>query len=134
MTLHVIQADGRPPLALTMSNAPGDPGVSAYQIAVQNGFVGDETAWLKSLGGSRTFYALFTTEKMVVEHNRLRLPHEPCGALLFNMALVYDAEGVVTEYDGIGVVTENDQFYAVFNEPEPVIGRGVVSYLIKETE
>jgi len=29
----------------------GDPGDSAYQVAVDNGFVGDETAWLASLVG-----------------------------------------------------------------------------------
>lgn len=133
MTLHRLQATGQPPIALAMSNAPGDPGVSAYQIAVLNGFIGDEAAWLKSLDGGRAFYALFTTEKTVVEDNRLLLPHEPCGALLFNTALVYDAEGVVMEYDGVTVLTENNRFYAVFNEPEPVIGRGVVSYLIKVT-
>jgi hypothetical protein len=27
----------------------GDPGLSAYEIAVNNGFVGDEKTWLKSL-------------------------------------------------------------------------------------
>ena len=29
----------------------GDPGLSAYQVAVANGFVGNEAAWLASLVG-----------------------------------------------------------------------------------
>lgn len=29
---------------------PGPPGLSAYQVAVQNGFVGTEQEWLQSLG------------------------------------------------------------------------------------
>ncbi len=32
---------------------PGESGKSAYQIAVDNGFRGDETAWLASLKGSK---------------------------------------------------------------------------------
>lgn len=132
MSMHVLQQTGRPPIALTMSNAPGDPGVSAYQIAVQNGFIGDEAAWLKSLGGGT--YALFTTDKIAIDNNRLLLPHQPRGALLFNLALVYDGEDVVTEYDGVTVLSENGLFYAAFNEPTPVIGRGVVSYLIQAPE
>lgn len=30
----------------------GDPGDSAYQVAVTNGFVGSESAWLESLKGA----------------------------------------------------------------------------------
>ena len=30
----------------------GDPGESAYQIAVRNGYTGDETQWLASLHGT----------------------------------------------------------------------------------
>ena len=33
------------------SASPGEPGKSAYQIAVANGFVGDESSWLLSLNG-----------------------------------------------------------------------------------
>ena len=33
------------------SGTPGPPGLSAYEVAVENGFVGDETAWLASLVG-----------------------------------------------------------------------------------
>lgn len=129
MTMHVLQQTGRPPIALAMSNAPGDPGVSAYQIAVRNGFVGDEAAWLKSLASGT--YVLFTTDKIVIDNNKMLLPQPPLGALLFNMALVYDADQVVTEYDGVTVQSENGLFYAVFNEPAPVVGVGVVSYLIQ---
>jgi len=36
----------------------GPPGDSAYQIAVANGFVGNEAAWLLSLKGAVTVLAL----------------------------------------------------------------------------
>src|ERR1700751_1164417 len=38
-------------LPIQFSPAPGPPGDSAYDVAVQNGFVGTETAWLASLVG-----------------------------------------------------------------------------------
>lgn len=33
-----------------IQGGPGPPGLSAYQVAVQNGFVGTEQEWLQSLG------------------------------------------------------------------------------------
>lgn len=44
--IHVEFNDGRGP--------KGDPGESAYQVAVDNGFVGTEEEWLASLGGGGT--------------------------------------------------------------------------------
>ena len=38
-------------LPIVYSPAPGPPGDSAYTVAVQNGFVGSEAAWLSSLVG-----------------------------------------------------------------------------------
>lgn len=109
----------------------GAPGKSAYQSAVANGFKGSEELWLSTVVGGGFTYALFTTAKIVIENNRMLLPTEPNGAMLFNMALVYDANSVVTEYDGITVTSSDGQFYACFNEPNAVTGSGVVSYLIK---
>ena len=31
----------------------GDPGASAYEIAIENGFIGTETEWLASLKGEK---------------------------------------------------------------------------------
>jgi hypothetical protein len=36
---------------LVLSNLPGAKGASAYEIAVENGFVGTESQWLTSLKG-----------------------------------------------------------------------------------
>lgn len=38
------------PILIPVS-VPGEPGASAYDVAVAAGFVGDETAWLASLQG-----------------------------------------------------------------------------------
>lgn len=40
------------PLPISGGGGGGANGLSAYEIAVQNGFVGDETAWLGSLKGA----------------------------------------------------------------------------------
>jgi hypothetical protein len=126
-----IQIVGGGQVTITSFSAPvGTPGLSAYQVAVANGFVGTEAAWLASLAAHR--FLLYTTPKTLVEANRILLPHKPHGALLFNMALVYDADGVVLEYEGITVLNETGQYYACFNEPVAVTGWAVVSYLIQE--
>lgn len=82
--------------------------------------------------GGSIGYALFTTGKIPVNANRMLLPNKPIGALVLNLAMVYDSTGVVTYYDGVTVAQINGQSYAQLNEPEPVTGWGVMSYLIKE--
>lgn len=42
----------------------GDPGKSAYQIAVENGYEGSEEEWLKSLKGEAFTYEDFTSEQL----------------------------------------------------------------------
>ena len=37
--------------AFDLTGTPGPPGASAYEVAVEEGFVGDEAAWLASLDG-----------------------------------------------------------------------------------
>lgn len=51
MTAVVI--NGQPPTLVTLTQLPavGAPGLSAYQLAVQEGFVGTLSEWLASLGG-----------------------------------------------------------------------------------
>ena len=45
-------------MGMTISQPGGPPGDSAYQIAVANGFVGNEAAWLLALKGAVTVLAL----------------------------------------------------------------------------
>lgn len=40
----------------------GVQGLSAYQIAVKNGFVGTESDWLNSIGGSSSLDAILMNE------------------------------------------------------------------------
>lgn len=42
----------------------GDPGKSAYQIAVENGYEGSEEEWLQSLKGEAFTYEDFTSEQL----------------------------------------------------------------------
>jgi hypothetical protein len=39
-------------IKLTIEGVEGPPGLSAYEVAVENGFVGTEAEWLASLGGT----------------------------------------------------------------------------------
>lgn len=45
-------------MSISISNPGGGGGDSAYEIAVANGFVGNEAAWLLSLKGTVTVLAL----------------------------------------------------------------------------
>ncbi|MCF7964203.1 MAG: hypothetical protein K9L79_01550 [Methylobacter tundripaludum] len=38
--------------------SPGEPGASAYKVAVLNGFIGTETEWLASLAAPATDFDL----------------------------------------------------------------------------
>ena len=56
-TLEIAQPGGLGPVGKPGApGTPGDPGPagdSAYEVAVANGFVGDEAAWLASLVGAQ---------------------------------------------------------------------------------
>ncbi len=123
----VIVVTERTPPGIIMTVQQGAPGASAYQIAVAHGYQGTEQEWL--IGAA---YRLTTTGKTPIVGNRMLLPSAPIGDVLLNLALVYNAEGVITEYDEVTVATSaNGAAYAVFNEPSDVVGLGVVSYLMK---
>lgn len=51
-TVKIIIRGGRGPRGLPGIDAQGTPGSSAYQIALDNGFVGSEVEWLESLEGA----------------------------------------------------------------------------------
>ncbi len=46
----VVEQPPKPDIIVTAQQ--GEPGADAYQIAVANGFIGDEAQWLASLSGS----------------------------------------------------------------------------------
>jgi hypothetical protein len=77
---------------------------------------------------------LFTTEKILIESCKMLLPNKPDGALVLNIAMVYDADNVAEIYDA-NAIEEDGKFYAYFGECEEVNGcHGVVSYLSQVTE
>ena len=77
---------------VTIGASNNVPGASAYAIAVSNGFVGDETAWLASLVGSDAAVPIEVTDHIT----RVDNPHNvqdsqiPDGidyTLIFNNAI-----------------------------------------------
>jgi hypothetical protein len=48
--------------------------------------------------------------------------------------MVYDSNGVITEYDSVTITNVGLSYYVTLNEPTPIIGSGVVSYLVNETD
>jgi hypothetical protein len=51
---EIVRVENRPSTTLILNRDPniyirGEPGLSAYQVAVANGFVGTEQDWLESL-------------------------------------------------------------------------------------
>lgn len=75
---------------------------------------------------------LITTDKILITDNRMLLPSQPDGALVFNMAMVYDNDDVVTPCDGMTIEQSGSRFYARFTDADAEIvngQRGVVSYL-----
>lgn len=51
MTKVIRTTTGGPKIIAGTRGLPGPPGLSAYQVAVLNGFVGTEAEWLASLEG-----------------------------------------------------------------------------------
>jgi hypothetical protein len=49
-----VEGGGNTIVLEAFTATPGEPGASAYQIAVVNGFVGTETEWLASLAAQPT--------------------------------------------------------------------------------
>ncbi|KJV08072.1 hypothetical protein [Methylocucumis oryzae] len=75
---HRLEIDGAPPIKKHVLRL-GDTGKSAYEIAVDNGFLGTEQEWLSSLNGSSGGQFLYTqstsSDIWVVNHNLGRRPN-----------------------------------------------------------
>lgn len=56
----------------------GPPGQSAYQIAVANGFVGSQTAWIQSLKGLGV---------LLIEHGATVPAATPIGTVIFEKSV-----------------------------------------------
>jgi hypothetical protein len=71
-----------------------------------------------------------TTQPTTIKDNRFVLPSTPQGTIILGLAIVSAPETGSTElYTNITVSEISGNFYACFNEPAPVLGTGVVSYL-----
>jgi hypothetical protein len=80
----------------------GDRGYSAYEIAVQNGFIGSEKQWLATLGQSNSFTgkeSIYTTQKD--------------NESVFNLPSEYTSNSVIDVYlDGVRI---NNSMYTIDN-------------------
>lgn len=76
-------------------------------------------------------YSLKTTDKTLIENNRIPLPTKPYGDVAFQLMQVFTA-GILTEYDSITTTQENGVWYACLNESTKIEGLGVVSYISKD--
>lgn len=56
ITLKISMSTGRAGFKISAAGPKGDPGKSAYEIAVKNGFIGTEQEWLESLKVSSESY------------------------------------------------------------------------------
>ena len=78
--------------------AKGDPGKSAYEIAVEQGFVGTEDEWLESLKGQRSAHqvAWASASKTGLESCTARGPQGVSGGFLFPVMEFNPEDGVLT--------------------------------------
>jgi hypothetical protein len=72
---------------------------------------------------------LVTTPPTAIRHNRFILPYKPSGGIVLGLALVYSETGEVAQHTNITISEISGSYYAYFNDPTPVLGTGIVSYL-----
>ena len=86
-----------------------------------------------TVASESTHFSLVTTPKTQIIDNKILLPSKPEGAILLNMMMIYDDENTVAEYDGVSILIDvaNNRYYGQLNEPEAIVGKGVVSYLTR---
>lgn len=89
LTLADLVADNVPvpatPTGKYVRGEKGDPGLSAYEVAVANGFVGTEPEWLASLSGSEENVALAISEHVTADE-----PHDAYDRDMLNLTVIFD--------------------------------------------
>jgi hypothetical protein len=80
-------------------------------------------------GGGLSRYKLVTISPTSIINNKVLLPSKPEGDLLLGLMMVFDNNGDAWEYGDVEVVFVNNRYYAQLQEPEDILGTGVVSYL-----
>ena len=73
---------------------------------------------------------LYTTNKILIEDNKILLPYKPSGNSLFNLMLVYAEDDSITEYDGVEIQIDGSVYFAILNESFQINGYGVITYLV----
>ena len=61
-------------------------------------------------------YTLFVTPKIEIFDNKILLPSKPEGAMVINMAFVYDEKGVDNIFKKMTVEHLDTQFFACFDD------------------
>lgn len=73
MSDDIIQIIVEPPIEVSVATA-GANGLSAYEVAVVNGFVGTEQEWLVSLGVQNVAISDIEDNKLTLEADGLYVP------------------------------------------------------------
>ena len=87
----------------------GEPGLSAYEVAVSEGFVGTEEQWLESLIGP-------TGPKGDTGDTGPVGPEGPTGVIAAEAPITYDAETQTVGFDGTAVGSLTDVDYISFDQ------------------
>lgn len=93
----VIEEPVRPTVIIEVTAPPvvkanpvGLPGLSAYEIAVRNGFVGSEAQWLASLNGAAANSLIYERSVAAAQWSITHaFPRPPSVQLLINGAVSY---------------------------------------------
>lgn len=91
----------------------GEQGLSAYEVAVANGYEGTEQDWLATLGTSSMFDQFKATTVTAEETSRLPMPSEYQEASFVDI-YVDGLHLLNSEYE---IVTENDNYFVDFVNP-----------------
>jgi hypothetical protein len=79
-------------------------------------------------GGS---FSLVNTPLTLIDTNEILLPSVPVGELVFRIMRVVDDGGDWWDYDGVTIREDvSGAYYATLNEPDAIIGRGTVCYMV----
>ena len=90
----------------------GEQGLSAYEVAVANGYTGTVDEWLKSLGTSSMFSQFTTSHSTTEETTDFELPEGYIDGSIINVYI----DGSYIAPSEYSIVKENDEFVLRFNE------------------
>lgn len=95
--LVIVKDASTPAHKVTSINGQGPPGLSAYQVALNNGFVGTTEEWIESLRGSSAY-------EVALSNGFVGSEEEWLESLKANINISPEVAGFVLSNDGADVV------------------------------